>query len=495
MNPSTTNEGITTDPADEIELKLEIDLEDISGLDECEALRGVTGHDRDQVGTYHDTPEHDLRAAGISLRIRRVGERHVQTIKAGGGKAAGMFARSEWEQEVPGPDLVIDSVSPLRKLMPADALEQLAPVFTVAVTRRTWLVERDGAVIEMVADKGVVTAADRNAAVSEIELELKKGDPAAVFAFARDLARAVPLRLGVLTKAERGYQLASGHEGAVKAEPLTLERDITVAQAFAAIVGTCLRHYRLNEEVLRREPRADALHQARVALRRLRSALSIFKPVVADARFQHFADELRWLAGSLGDARDLDVLIQRLGDAAGEDVAGARAQAYARALAALQSQRARDLMLDLVEWVALGDWRTRPADPTAVSGRADRFAAETLGKLRRRIKRRGRKLAEISDEERHRVRIQAKKLRYSTGFFGTLFTDKKKPRRRYKAFLEQLEALQEHLGELNDEATAPTLLTRFGLEAGPGLSEKRRRALLAQAAEARSTLLDAKAFW
>ena len=495
MNPPSTCGPAEAPSPDEIELKLEIDPTHHDRLSQSAALSDVAFTDREQVATYYDTSDHQLRAAAVSLRVRRVGTRHVQTIKAGGGTAAGMFARSEWEQEVDGPGLDLASAFPLHRLVPGEVLQRLAPVFTVAVTRRVWLVERDGATIELVADHGVVRAGDRSTPISEIELELKSGPAAAIFALARDLGRELPLRLGVLTKAERGYRLiGAGGMAGVKAERLALKQDATVAEAFDAIVGNCLRHYRLNEESLRDHPQPEALHQARVALRRLRSALSIFKPVVADEQFEHLAAELRWLAGSLGDARDLDVLVKRLGDTATDAVTAAHARAYEAALAALESQRTRDMMIELVQWVAAGTWRQRPLDPAMVTERADAFAAETLGTLRRRIKRRGRHLAAIDDAERHRVRILAKKLRYATGFFDTLFTGRK-ARRRYKPFLKQLELLQEHLGELNDHATAPTLMTRFGLDAGPAISASRRETLLADAAEAHAALIDAKRFW
>lgn len=475
----------------ETELKLEIDPACAGALAGSAVLADIPVRDREQWSTYFDTSDHDLRAAGVSLRVRRTGDRHVQTVKAGGSAVAGMFARPEWENDVAGPAPELPADAPIRTLVTGDVLDRVAPIFTVRVMRRQWIVEPDGATIELVADQGEVTAADRQAPVSEIELELKSGSPAAMFALARALGQVAPLRLGVVTKAERGYRLidAVGKPSA-KAEQLELDRQATVAEAFAAIVGTCLRQFRLNEELLRQHPAPEPVHQARVALRRLRSALSIFRPIVADDRLPHLADELRWLAGSLGEARDLDVLMARVDEEGAGRMATAREGAYAQALAALDSQRARDLMLDLAEWTALGDWRERPDGPDQP---ARHFAAHALDRLRRRIKRRGRGLAHLSDHDRHRVRIQAKKLRYATGFFEQLFTGKK-ARRRHKAFLKTLETLQDHLGDLNDVATAPALSARHGLPV-EDMPADRRDALLADAADARHDLLDAKRFW
>ncbi|WP_294393986.1 CHAD domain-containing protein [uncultured Sphingomonas sp.] len=479
----------------EVELKLELDCNAAARLADTPALAGLAFEDRAQSATYYDTPDQDLRAAGVSLRVRRVGAAHVQTIKAGGTVAAGLFARPEWERDVAGPQPELETASPIRTLVEDAVLERIAPAFTVAVTRRQWLVEHDGATLELVVDTGTVSVGDRSTPVSEIELELKSGPPAAIFALARALGRDARLRLGVLTKAERGYRLIDAADApAIKAERLDLNQDATVAEAFAAIVGTCLRQFRLNEDALRREPTTGAIHQARVALRRLRSALSILKPIVGDGRFAHLAGELRWLAGTLGAARDLDVLIDRVDGGATEPLVAAREDAYATALAALDSQRARDLMIDLVEWTALGDWRRQPADPDLPGQRADRFAAHVLRRLRRRIKRRGRDLARLDDEERHRVRIEAKKLRYATGFFEMLFRGKKE-RQRHKAFLKALETLQDHLGILNDLATAPALLARYGLDEQAAAAAGQRNALLRDAAKAHQALKKAKRFW
>jgi triphosphatase len=476
MSSTEQGEGLGRDDR-EIELKLEIDSDSIDAVGLSDMLAGITPEDIDQVSTYYDTPRQDLRKAGVSLRVRDTGTRHVQTIKLGAGASAGMFARPEWERDVSGAKPEIEDGSPLRTLIAETVLAKIVPAFTVNVMRRQWVIARDDATIELVADTGWVSAGDRQTPVSEIELELKGGSPTALFALARTLDRDVPLRLGVLTKAERGYRLIEpAIMGAVKAERLDLTPDATAGEAFAEIVGACLRHFRLNENLLRRDRNPEALHQARVALRRLRSALSIFKPVVADSRFEHLAGELKWLAGLLGGARDLDVLLGRVGNEANATLLAAHDDAYAVALA------------------ALGDWKAQPADPEKTEQDVLLFADQTLTKLRRRLKRQGRDLDQLEDEARHRVRIVAKKLRYATGFFESLYTEKK-ARRRFKKFSARLEALQDHLGELNDLATAPALMARFGLDQNGAVSGDGRETMLADAADAHEALIEAKRFW
>ncbi len=112
----------------------------------------------------------------------------------------------------------------------------------------------------------------------------------------------------------------SGWGGSAKAEPIALAAPLTETDAFRAVAHACLRHYRLNEIVLLADRDGDALHQARIALRRLRSAFSLFRPTVRGKDYHGLRDELGWLAGQFGEARNLDVLLA--GEAGrGEDAA------------------------------------------------------------------------------------------------------------------------------------------------------------------------------
>lgn len=478
----------------EIELKLVIDPADGAALARSPVLADITPDDSAQSTTYFDTPDGALRDKGLSLRVRRIGERYIQTIKAAGTGAAGIFARDEWEHDVAGPAPDLGGSSPLGAMVDAAVLARIAPVFSVTVRRRAWQVVDDDAEIELVLDEGTVLAAGRQAPFAEIEAELKGGAPAALFALARRLGSEVPLRLGVLTKAERGYRLADGKLGApAKAAPLSIDPAADVAAAIAAIVGGCLRQFRLNEDVLRTRDDPKALHQTRVALRRLRAALSLFKPVLNDGCFATVAAGLRDLARALGEARDLDVVIDSLDTQAPDSLTAARDHAYAAARDALDAQDTRDLMIALVAWITLGDWRLRPADDEAVGQPAATFAAAAMTTLRRRLKKRGKHLATLGDEARHEVRKLAKKARYATEFFAPLVTGKK-ARRRHKKFGKKLAALQAHLGALNDLAVAPALLARFGLADHPVDGEARER-LLRKAAKAHKALMKTKRFW
>ncbi|WP_088184122.1 CHAD domain-containing protein [Sphingobium sp. Z007] len=439
---------------------------------------------------YFDTPDQQLGKRGMSLRIRRTGRRRVQTVKADGRDGAGLFARDEWEMPVRGVTPVLDDRTPVAALL-GEAVGQVDRLFTVDVQRRTWMVKQDSATIELVLDRGAVLANGREQAICEIELELKAGEPAALFALARRIDADIAVRPGVLSKAERGYRLTQALPAAVKAEKVALDPTMSIRQAFLRIVAACLRHYRLNEALLLDQYTAEALHQARVAIRRLRSALKLFKPVLQAADVARFQRELRWLAGVLGEARDLDVLAPRIGgDAARARLAVAQGQAHDRVLQWLESARVRMVLLDLVEWMALGAGLDAKAGRSVVP-----FAATGLRKLRKGIAKGGRHMMRLSDEARHSVRKDAKRLRYGAEFFAGLFDGKQKRRRRHKAFLDKLESMQDALGALNDLVTTPATLARHGLPCDIGTGGVEKAELVAAAAIAHGDLVDARRFW
>ncbi|WEK43229.1 MAG: CHAD domain-containing protein [Candidatus Sphingomonas colombiensis] len=484
----------------EIELKLEVTREAADAFEGSGLLPGKPVKAQ-QRSIYFDMPDHSLSKNGLSLRIRRSGGKRIQTVKAkarGGGGGAGLFVRSEWECAVTSDTPILDDTTPIRALV-GDSADHIAPLFQVRIERRTWLVTEDGASIELVIDRGVVEAGDRTAAICEIELELKNGEPAALFALARRIDAVAPVRLGVISKAERGYRLLAALSEAAGAEPVSLSGGMSIADAFRQIIQACMRQFRLNEEVLLQKRRPEALHQARVALRRARSAFSIFKRIVSGEKGDGVREELGWLASQLGDARNLDVLLERAESGTLHDgIAAASTAAYDRVEGVLASARARALMLDLAEWAATGDWLNARGAETDRRQLARTFAITALDRLRRKVKRGGRHLAGADDRARHELRKNAKKLRYASMFFVTLFEDEHK-KRRYKRFVALLDKLQDELGTLNDLAMTPKVLEKFDLGAvadAQSLFEGgAKKVALEAAVDAYAALIDSRRFW
>ena len=482
----------------EVELKLELDPADRGRLEAANLFATTHGETARLVSTYFDTPDLDLRKAGYSLRIRRKGAIRIQTIKADAAAAAGLFVRPEWERSVKTDKPLLDATSgPLAQIVGRDALEHLDGLFVTDVRRTTRIINAQGTRFECAIDDGEIRAGQRSIAVCEIELELDNGSPQSLFDFARQLNEAVPLRLGVASKAERGYGLVDGDpSGAVKAEPILLDPNGDVGDAFQTIARSCMRQFRLNETVLLKSGEAEPLHQARVGLRRLRTAFSLYKPLFVDDERVGLLDiELRWLAGELGEVRNLDVLIERVGRKVRDQLVVARERSFEHVRAELASARTRLLMIDLAEWLTLGDWRSRPGDPALLHQNGQVFAGEQLEARRRRLKRSGKGLAALDDGHRHKARIAAKKLRYAAQFFASLYVTRK-ALRRHTLFLDALEALQDHLGELNDLVIGPQVLSELGIEAKLRNAGRRgREQLLRRAEEAYDDLIDAKRFW
>jgi inorganic triphosphatase YgiF len=362
--------------------------------------------------------------------------------------------------------------------------------------------------------------------VCELELELKAGRPEALFGLARRLAESERLQLSFKSKAERGFGLLqAAAPAAVFSRSPDLEPGMTVAEAFVAVGGEGLRQLTANAAVLRALRRPEALHQTRVAIRRLRTGFKLFEPAVRDKDYERLNGELKWLAGELDQARDLDVMIadsfRPAADlfqgqdglaALGKRMHGARGKAYDRAMAALDSSRFFALTLDLAFWLGGGAWRD-PADPLHASragASIGAFAGEQLDRLRRQTKRRGKGLERLSPELRHKLRIRIKRLRYAVEFFSGLYATAGRDR-----FAKALKRLQDALGELNDLEVARgqglALAEAGGRASGDTAAEGARQAfaaglmigararsqapLLKEAAKLHDKLMDAEPFW
>ena len=482
----------------EVELKLEYNPSDRDRIATSALLSSDDRTCQELVATYFDTSDLQLNKAGYVLRIRSDGKTAIQTVKASDSGAAGLFVRGEWERPVVGGQPVLDEAAgPLCHILDPSRLARIEPVFATDVERLAGHIEYEEASIEYAIDTGHVLAGQRSTMLSELELELKHGSPDLLFDLARSLDEEVPLRLGVRSKSARGYALIGGCASkAIKADPIRLATSLDAGEAFAMIAGSCLRQYRLNEALLVENGAPEAVHQARVALRRLRSAFSFFSPLFAgDERARLLSSELRWLAGELGAIRDIDVLVPRLADPDRRALATIRDSRFARLLTLLDSRRARLLPIEIAEWLATGHWLTETTSAPARDEHVRIFASERMDRLRKRIKREGAGLARLDDEHRHQVRKDAKRLRYAAEFFVSLYPGRK-ARNRLDRYLGRLEALQDKLGQLNDIAAAPDLLTGLGVKADiPSLSKKERRRLLEDAQDCFEVLIGTKRFW
>jgi len=297
----------------EIELKLTIDPMHVARFRHHSVLESMAlGKPRRHKlhNVYFDTPDQDLQRAGIVLRLRRMNGNWMQTVKSDGGAEAGLHQRNEWEWPVRGeePELAPIAASDLKLLTPK-LLTRLRPLFVTEYWRTVWqLRTAQGAEIELVLDQGEVLAGDTRQSISEIELELKTGEAASLFEVALAIQEHVSLWVEDRSKAQRGYMLCSGETLPLprKAQHVTLVPEMPVAEAFQRIARECLSQLQGNVVELGQDP--EYLHQARVAVRRLHAVLGVFEAVFPET-CASVVEELRWLMGCLGSARDWDVFV------------------------------------------------------------------------------------------------------------------------------------------------------------------------------------------
>ncbi|MDE5462257.1 CYTH and CHAD domain-containing protein [Bradyrhizobium sp. CSS354] len=456
----------------ETELKFRISPQKLSSV-----LRsGAAGQRRDKseqtlVSTYYDTNRYKLRRHGLTLRVRKIEDRYVQTVKAGG---AGGVRRGEWEHEVSGanPDLAKTSHTPLRRLATGKLPRKLKPVFQTDIRRMAQARRVRKSQIELAVDRGRISAGRRSRPVAELELELKSGHVADLFRLARDLERRTGAELDLRSKAERGYQLvADSGGGAQHAEAIELIPEQSPHEAFRVIAHSTLRHITANADPVR-DLDAEGVHQMRVGLRRLRAAISLFGDILPRASTARIKAELKWLTDELAPAREIDVFLKesiqpitrhgvpaRGARAIRERFSRQRMAAFKRARDAVAAARYRRLLIDTIEWIEAG--RPRVDDDRSIAA----YAAEVLDRRIRKARKQGKRLNDLDPVQRHKLRIKIKKVRYATDFFSSLYGDR--GRRELAALSGRLKQIQSALGSLNDFMTHRKLATEAALTAPP----------------------------
>jgi inorganic triphosphatase YgiF len=419
------------------------------------------------------------------LRLRRKGWAiWLMTVKGGGDSggdsgAGGLAQRSEWEATTqPGVfDFGIVTDDKLREFLESHH-SRLQPAFSTDFTRTAWTFNHAGSLIEMALDRGKISAlaavgeADPvSQPLCELELELIEGEsPDALFDLAITLATDLHLHPEILSKAERGYVLAdTALAQPAKGFASPVIREMPPVDAFRAIALSCLMQLQGNEAGAIAGQNPEYVHQARVAIRRLRSAFKLFAPVLSTDFVAVYSPRWQELAGQLGGARDWDVFLAETlapleeafpGDA---DLAVLRARgeatktrAQASAGTALTQQDYSQLLL------AFSAALFRVGSPTIAAGDAQgkssvstlrKFAARRLQKRAAMIESMVHEHGKMNAERRHELRIAFKKLRYALEFFAPILQ-----RKRLSAYQASLSNIQDLLGTLNDQVTASRLI-------------------------------------
>ncbi|MBS1197316.1 MAG: hypothetical protein H6R18_1101 [Proteobacteria bacterium] len=456
--------------ATEIELKLSLKPKAIKRLVAHPLLKGLAPQKQRLLNTYYDTPELELHARHIGVRFRQKGEQWLLTVKSAEPASGGLAVRSEWEAAAkPGHFDFSHVTDPNLRHLLDQARERLQAVFTTDFRRQIWHVPFGESLIELAVDRGSIDSKGKSTAICEIELELLSGRIADIFGLTRALQEDIDLRPAIASKAERGYTLFNGETlRPFRAKPPALTPEMTPVEAFRSIALACLEHFQRNEPGLHAKGHPEFIHQARVALRRLRSAIKLFAPALPPDFVAAYGQTWRTLASALGDARNWDVFLDEtlppIRSAFPNDRDVGRLSMEGQRLA----KRARRSVVSLL---VMAEYPRLITEFTAaiyalndVLPRSLRdFANKRLAVHARQARQLAKRHATLQPAERHQMRIRFKKLRYALEFLGGLL-----PQKKLLPYLAALSQLQDELGLINDQVTAENLLKEVLKSQPPG---------------------------
>jgi len=446
----------------EFELKLEIPPARFKGV-KAAVQRGQVAQQRLQA-RYFDTPDHRLAAQGVVVRLRKEGRQWVQTAKAPGSRPLERLEHNValGVQTMPLPDLARHQQAPVGacirralQLSPDEAFPALVMVYSSNVVRLSRLLRVRGAVVEVALDQGHIAAGNHSLPVSELELELKQGQPASAAALAASWCTKHGLWLSSVSKSAKGQRLALGQAfgTATGASPLRYSRPLSSHAMAVAVVSNCLDQMLPNaSDVAAGCTDGDTIHQLRVGIRRLRTALRELSGL-ADAWDGHgkaWETALVAVFRELGQHRDRDYLLRKLQGQI--EAAGGPALDWRDALndlpnpaTAVRSPAFQQALLGLIGFVHAG----AAADPMPDLPTPKKALRKRLSKLHKQVLVQGKQFMDLPEAEQHSLRKRLKRLRYLAEFAQPLFSA-----RKAKAYLAELKPLQDALGTYQDELAA-----------------------------------------
>lgn len=454
----------------ETEIKLSLSASTASRLLKHASLSGIEPQRHLLINTYYDTPDARLRDERVVVRYRQKGRDWLLGVKTSVPLSGGLAQRNEWEAPgTPGEfdfSHVDDSV--LRDLLES-LREQLQAKFITRFRRVTWQLEPSpGVRIELALDRGWIEAGGRRQTICEVELELLAGEVTDLFELASTLQASLPLHPEASSKSDRAYGLlADVPMTAVKALPVPIGAGLSTINAFRLVALSCLNHLQRNEQGVCESDATEFVHQARVAIRRLRSAIRVWErhlPSPFVARFDPLWQEV---AKQLGEARNWDVFLEStapilsaaLPDRGEIDqlVRYASRQRTRHRKAAGRVFKSADYSRLLVDFT--GALLALPEDG---GGQLGSVVPGWLNKTVKRVNQRAEHALGPDDAVRHRLRLAFKQLRYALEFFSPIFNASV-----LQDYHQTVTALQELLGSQNDLAVAMQL-TRESLPGTKG---------------------------
>jgi CHAD domain-containing protein len=424
---------------------------------------------------WHDTTDGELAAQGLALAE----------------------CRGTWrlEQLVPGPAFWPPGAPPplVEQAASLDQITHKLPTGLVQTARfdgslTALPLARDGAAMTIELWHGTVGWARRRRPACRVVLA---GDEAGIRDLALDLTEEVDFAVPTASLAADARAVATAitpaarHQGAPQL-PAKLPDDglpggqpegLTVAEAFRYALG------HLADVILHHAPLAAAgrdgaepVHEMRVAVRRLRSTIALFRPAVGCPAMDTTSLSLRALAERLAPARDWDVFVAEtaasVAEALPDDVSlqrlcaaaeRRRQHAYTTLRDWLRSAEFRRLGITLASLAGGHAWMAtlEPAQQATLTLGLDEFASHALGRRLKRLGAAGAAIEQLEPDALHAIRLRAKRMRYAAEVLAPIY-----PGKAAKRFLRRLTRLQDRLGDLNDGTVANALLAELGPTTG-----------------------------
>lgn len=491
----------------EFELKFEIPAQSLPKI--VAAVHAKKAQLQILQACYFDTKDNALAKNGLTLRMRKEANDWVQTAK---GLTSNSLERLEHNVEIglsktnvtknsvlgnktstsklsnpmPSIDLSRHANEKIGKLImsalkikPNGLIPLLIPLYETDVQRLKFTVKHAGSLIEIALDQGMVISGGRSATLCELEIELKQGKPEHAIALARTWCSAHGLWLSTINKSMKGqrlhdYLLSSQlkHKG-LEDKP-ELKSDANGQQMVKAVFQSCLNQILANaSEIASGSQNAEHIHQLRVGIRRLRTAmreLTVLVDGINMAWEMPLIDAFR----ALGEHRDDDhlnhVLQPQIAAEGGPDVSThIDAAKLLDASLVVRSKVFQDTLLCLIAYVNssylngsdLSDSKYSDAKNVADNAKENykhkkvtKILANRLDKLHEKIIKEGKKFLALTETQQHSVRKHFKRLRYLAEFSAPLFTTSATARKRTSAFIAALKPVQDALGLYNDELMA-----------------------------------------
>ena len=415
-----------------------------------------------QRDVYIDTPQGDLRAAGLSARCRTIDGRRRIDVKPVPIEASLVMSRAELSTDVSSDSMIGAALHDLvRQRLGLSIAADASPIVELLTKRRRWMVHADAFSAELVIDEVSVSEPEEAGAhrFTELELELTEGESADFDAFAARLAELEGLTPSRQSKFERAVGLVGMPPYVYGREPPEFDAKTSTGRVARDYCLAQLNTARAHELGTRVGLDTEQLHKMRVAIRRMRSALRTFAGTFAPDEVEAVRGELKWIAACLGSVRDLDV--HRLALPHWRERLGREPRRGWEALAAVLEQHWQDERVALVAAITSSRYRKACERAQAMLERPApkslKLAQRPIGKvagdlLREPIKRFRRALERFersrTADDAHALRIEAKALRYSTELLRPLMSSRVWKRAR------RLGRFQDALGDLQDAAQA-----------------------------------------